>query len=85
MIKLELSEVLNIIDYAVLGSNKVVASCIGEVKPAGEFYSYDAKYNNTDSKIIIPAKIDDEIVKNIEKSTHIKKKLKAAKSLLFKT
>ena len=34
------------LECAVLGNEEVTASCVGEVKSAEEFYSYDAKYNN---------------------------------------
>ena len=49
---------------AVLGNEDVIASCVGEVKSADEFYSYDAKYKNQESKVEIPAKISEE--KSIE-------------------
>lgn len=48
------------VECAVLGNEEVVASCVGEIKAADEFYSYDAKYFNQDSKTLIPAKISDE-------------------------
>lgn len=48
-------------------AGKVIASCIGEIKPAEEFYTYDAKYNNEESKTIIPADIPEEISKTIQK------------------
>ena len=35
--------------------------CVGEVKSAEEFYSYDAKYNNEESKTEIPANISEEL------------------------
>ncbi|MCM1053405.1 MAG: D-alanine--D-alanine ligase [Ruminococcus sp.] len=40
--------------------NEVMASCVGEVKAADTFYSFDAKYKNTESLTIIPASISDE-------------------------
>lgn len=46
---------------------RIIASCIGEIKPAEEFYTYDAKYNNEESKTIIPAEISEEISKKIQK------------------
>lgn len=49
------------IECAVLGNEKPKASCIGEVLAADEFYSYDAKYNNVESKTQIPADISEEI------------------------
>ena len=49
------------VECAVLGNNEVQASCVGEVKSAEEFYSYDAKYNNEESRTEIPAKISSEL------------------------
>ncbi len=37
------------VECAVLGNEDVIASGIGEVLPADDYYSYDAKYNNADS------------------------------------
>ena len=38
------------LECAVFGSDhSVVASGVGEIKSASEFYDYDAKYNNSDS------------------------------------
>lgn len=53
------------IECAVLGNEEVISSCIGEIKSAEEFYSFDAKYKNTASKVIIPAEIDKEISNEI--------------------
>lgn len=49
------------VECAVLGNEDVVASCIGEVKSAEDFYSYDAKYNNQESRTEIPANISEDI------------------------
>lgn len=49
------------IECAVLGNEEVIASCVGEILPAEEFYSFDAKYNNQESKTMIPAQIDEEV------------------------
>lgn len=55
------------IECAVLGIENPEASCVGEIMPAEEFYSYDAKYNNTESLVKIPAQIDEEISEEIRK------------------
>ena len=55
------------VECAVLGNEEVIASCIGEIKPAEEFYSFDAKYNNKESIIEIPAKIEENISEEIRK------------------
>ena len=54
------------VECAVLGNEDVITSCIGEVKSAEDFYSYDAKYNNQESKTIIPAEISKEKTKLIK-------------------
>lgn len=54
------------VECAVLGNENVISSCIGEIKAADEFYSYEAKYNNQNSKTLIPAEITDEKSKKIE-------------------
>ena len=55
------------VECAVLGNDDVIASCVGEIKPADKFYSYDAKYQNEDSKITIPANLDEEVSNKIKK------------------
>ena len=55
------------IECSVLGNEEVIASCVGEIKSADEFYSYDAKYKNEESKTEIPAGISEEISEEIRK------------------
>lgn len=55
------------VECAVLGNEDVISSCVGEIKSADEFYSYDAKYNNENSKTLIPAEITEENSKEIQK------------------
>jgi len=48
------------IECAVLGDgNTVDASGVGEILAADEFYSYDAKYNNEDSRTVIGPELPD--------------------------
>ena len=64
------------VECAVLGNEEIISSCVGEIRAADKFYSYDAKYNNQESKILIPAEISKE------KSDEIKKlAVKAFKSI----
>lgn len=56
------------VECAVLGNEEVEASCIGEVLSAEEFYGFDAKYNNSESKTVIPANIEESIVEEIKRS-----------------
>lgn len=44
-------------ECAVLGNEKPQVSGVGEVLSAAEFYDYDAKYNNSESRTVIPAPI----------------------------
>ena len=53
------------VECAVLGNEEVIASCVGEVKSAEDFYSYDAKYNNQESRTEIPANIPEKISEEI--------------------
>lgn len=41
------------VECAVLGGNEPKASGVGEILAAAEFYDYDAKYNNMESKTVI--------------------------------
>ena len=54
-------------ECAVLGNEEVEASCIGEILPAEEFYSFDAKYKNSESRVVIPANISKEKSDEIRK------------------
>ncbi len=55
------------VECAVLGNEDIIASCVGEVKSAEEFYSYSAKYENNESRTIIPANITEDISNEIQK------------------
>ena len=55
------------VECAVLGNDKVLASTVGEILSAEDFYTYDAKYNNTESKTVIPANIPKEVIDKIKK------------------
>ena len=56
------------VECAVLGNENVEATCVGEILPAEEFYTYDAKYNNAESKVVIPANIPENISNEIRKN-----------------
>lgn len=46
------------VECSVLGNQNPVASCVGEVVPHHEFYSYEAKYLDPNgAELIIPAKL----------------------------
>lgn len=48
------------VECAILQDKEVIASCIGEIKSAEEFYTYNAKYIMQESKTLIPAEITKE-------------------------
>lgn len=48
------------IEVAVLGNECPVASCSGLIIPANEFYDYEAKYSNSESKLLIPSGTENE-------------------------
>ncbi len=54
------------VECGVIGNHDVLASRIGQVLSVTEFYDFDAKYNNKNSKTIIPAELDDCIAKEIQ-------------------
>ena len=45
------------VECAVLQDEEEITSCVGEIKSAEEFYSYEAKYNMPESETLIPARI----------------------------
>ncbi len=47
------------IECAVLGNDEPEASVVGEIVPSREFYDYEAKYIDKDSKLMIPAPLED--------------------------
>lgn len=59
------------VECAVLGNEEVKASCVGEILPAEEFYTFDAKYKNAESRVVIPADLPEGISNEI-RSTAIK-------------
>jgi D-alanine-D-alanine ligase len=53
------------IEVSVLGNDDPVASVCGEVLPSREFYSYESKYIDGTSGLMIPAQLPDEISEQI--------------------
>jgi len=49
------------IEVSVLGNAEPVASVCGEVLPSREFYSYESKYVDGTSGLLIPAPLPDEV------------------------
>lgn len=53
------------VECAVRGEYEPEASNVGEILAAAEFYDYEAKYANADSRTVIPADIEDSIREEI--------------------
>lgn len=53
------------IECSVLGNDEPQASVIGEVIPSREFYSYEAKYVDDASELIIPAALPEDVSERI--------------------
>ena len=55
------------VECAVLGNEEVIASSVGEIKSADEFYDFDSKYINSASKTVIPAEISEDKIEEIRR------------------
>lgn len=53
------------IEVSVLGNEEPQASVCGEVLPSREFYSYESKYVDGTSGLLIPASLPDEVTEKI--------------------
>ena len=53
------------VETAVLGNNHLKVAYVGEILPAEEFYTFDAKYKNAESRVVIPAQIPEKISEEI--------------------
>ncbi|MGB2965596.1 MAG: D-alanine--D-alanine ligase family protein [Anaerolineales bacterium] len=54
------------IELSVLGNQTPRVSVPGEIRPAAEFYSYEAKYHDDSSELFIPAPLDEEQVNLVQ-------------------
>lgn len=55
------------VECGVMGNfEPKVSHVLGEIKPAKDFYDFEAKYEDENSKLIIPARIDEETEKKIK-------------------
>jgi D-alanine-D-alanine ligase len=50
------------IEIAVLGNAEPIASVAGEIVPHSEFYDYNAKYVDDTAELVIPAKLDGDLL-----------------------
>ncbi len=56
------------VECAVLGNLDVLASDVGEILAADEFYDFDSKYNNSASKTVLSADIPSETKEEIRRN-----------------
>lgn len=56
------------IECAVMGNDKPIASCIGEILPTAEFYDYDAKYIDNSTGLAIPADLPFETSEKVREA-----------------
>ena len=56
------------LETAVMGHTEIIAGAVGEVVPDAEFYDYDAKYNNSQSKTLVPANIPEELADKVRQA-----------------
>ena len=54
------------IEVSVLGNDDPIASVPGEIIPSREFYDYDAKYVDDNSRLLIPAPLSDAAVQEAQ-------------------
>ena len=53
------------LETAVLGNDDVIVSRVGQVMPHGEFYTFESKYEDEESKTCIPALVDEVVQEQI--------------------
>jgi D-alanine-D-alanine ligase len=55
------------IEVAVLGNDTPETSVPGEIIPGGEFYDYEAKYLNDNSRCVIPAELPPAVAADVKR------------------
>lgn len=55
------------IEISVLGNRPPRISVPGEIVPSGEFYSYEAKYLSEESRLFIPASLDNAQIEQLQR------------------
>lgn len=69
------------VECAVLGNDELMVGGPGEIVPADEFYSYDAKYYNDESETFIKARIEDSVAEEIRETAKKAYKILGCKGL----
>jgi D-alanine-D-alanine ligase len=55
------------IECSVLGNDEPIASALGEIIPARDFYDYEAKYHDDRTQLIIPASVPADIADEVKR------------------
>lgn len=55
------------LEVGVMGNDELVVSPVGQVLPHGEFYTFESKYEDSESRTVIPALVDQAIQDEISK------------------
>lgn len=53
------------LETAILGNDDPIVSRVGQIMPHGEFYTFESKYEDQESKTCIPALVEEEIQEKI--------------------
>lgn len=53
------------LETAVLGNDDPIVSRVGQIMPHGEFYTFESKYEDEESKTCIPALVDEKVQEEI--------------------
>lgn len=55
------------IECSIYGNTEISASLPGEIKASHEFYDYVAKYQDSGTKLVIPAELKESIIKEVRR------------------
>jgi len=55
------------LEVSVLGNDEPIASTVGEIVPGNEFYDYNAKYIDDNSELCIPARLDADTMRQVQR------------------
>ena len=55
------------VECSVLGNDDPEFSIVGEIQPGGEYYDYNSKYIDKNTKLIIPARIAEDLAEEVQK------------------
>ena len=55
------------VECSVLGNDEPDVSLAGEIIPAGEYYDYNSKYIDKGTRLVIPARVPDNITEEVQR------------------